>query len=57
MSSQDYPKQPSVFAAAEDSVLCYKNKTTNKKGNTKQGLDHSQNLQGICVRSKTDKRF
>jgi hypothetical protein len=40
-------------------TLCsgIKNKTTNKKGNTKKGLDHSQNLQGICVRFKTDIRF
>lgn len=57
MISQYYPKQCFIFAVAEDFMLCYENKTTNKKGNTKKGLDCSQNLQGICVRFKTDIRF
>lgn len=50
------PKQCTAFAVAEDFMLGYK-KQNNKKGNTKKGSDHSQNLQGICVRLKTDIRF
>lgn len=44
MISQNYPKQCSVFAAAEDFVLWHKKQNNKQKGNTKKGLDCSQNL-------------